>query len=870
MNPALERLSRPRSGSTTPASAPGVTTDESTVAHRATTASRPPSSDIGARSAQRLNTPLSSLSRTGSTASSRAASVTALVLSPTAATEDVAAVRKDLEAGESTAGREAAAMLRAVDTGIADLGRLAQRTSGGDAAQGRAAGGTPTRRTSLPDHLAGEAQQILATMLTQVSTSLRKTESHGGQAGTPGTATRAEDDIDAHEAIADITGVIGTEAAHRSRSASRSGATAEAADAATQAAAAAWLQDLARAKTPSRPATPAAASPTAAETGPGSGNGQITALLSSTATHLETLAGHIIRAASTENASFAGSPGGTRATTGRLPIHLAPKVADIQASLRAEYADPAANSSAEEHAAEMDDIIGTVASVLGADAAQRARAAHRSGSAEEATQANAMADAADALHDQVSSGTSIPRAPSRTSTEQISPGTSIPQALSRTSTGQISPGTSIRQVPPRNAVPVATSQVATLPAMQRGSIQEISETGSTRPSGFQHLSLEETSTTRRAELQNTLTRCAKMVAGHVMFQAVSCGVPTFMREVVATAISEGLKSRPGVALGIQGALVAGKFVAEYNRRDLLARHPDEAAASAHGLTAEQWSSKTPVEQEALRKNVRLHSNIITGMQLVTSAGQLALGGYGVHHPASGIAQTTAAGEFRNLIYGLLREPLQGQYGLTTTSGAPQTNGKNLAVSAGYYSLLQGAGSVANSLIAHKLGLNKDVAIATNTITSLGGAQLDKGTVIALAATVAFTRGAVNTVLETIEAIAQGEMQTKQARDAGQSDTQQKWAVTRKKGDMARTADHAVVRHGWNNTATMISTAITAGLDAAGYANPIGRGAASAVGQSFAFGASYFSVNRIYQAHAGERKATREARRIASQAAQSSV
>lgn len=122
-----------------------------------------------------------------------------------------------------------------------------------------------------------------------------------------------------------------------------------------------------------------------------------------------------------------------------------------------------------------------------------------------------------------------------------------------------------------------------------------------------------------------LARTMAPVAGHVIHQAVAVGLPTFAREMLAAGVMHGLRNAPPeVAFGLQGAVGTVNLAMQVIREVRERRHPDEAARGFHSLSQEQWDSKTPDEQAALRKHTQNVSRAITVAQVASSITNLSL------------------------------------------------------------------------------------------------------------------------------------------------------------------------------------------------------------------------------------------------------
>lgn len=156
------------------------------------------------------------------------------------------------------------------------------------------------------------------------------------------------------------------------------------------------------------------------------------------------------------------------------------------------------------------------------------------------------------------------------------------------------------------------------------------------------------------------------VAGHLIHQALAVGLPTFAREMLAAGVMHGLRNAPPpVAFGVQGAVGAVNLGLQVIREVRERRHPDAMARGFHSLSHEQWDSKTPAEQAAMRNHAQKISRAITVAQVASSLTNLSL----MMHAHSADPENKAAmlrplaTEMKVGLYTMLRDATQASFNM---------------------------------------------------------------------------------------------------------------------------------------------------------------------------------------------------------------
>jgi hypothetical protein len=217
-------------------------------------------------------------------------------------------------------------------------------------------------------------------------------------------------------------------------------------------------------------------------------------------------------------------------------------------------------------------------------------------------------------------------------------------------------------------------------------------------------------------------------AGHVVHQTLAVGLPTFAREMLAAGVMHGMKDAPApVAFALQSGLAVFNLGMQVMREVRERRHPDEAARGFHSLSPEEWASKTPAEQAAMRKHTQNVSRVITVAQLSSSVVNLALmvqaHSEGPQNKAAMLAPL--ATELKTGLYTTMRDAVQASFNMVGyKDGADNTHGlagtafdAARATYAGAITTAEGASSVVMGLLVPDKGAATDVLVGTSDAMS---------------------------------------------------------------------------------------------------------------------------------------------------------
>ncbi|MDR7149955.1 hypothetical protein J2W49_001910 [Hydrogenophaga palleronii] len=375
------------------------------------------------------------------------------------------------------------------------------------------------------------------------------------------------------------------------------------------------------------------------------------------------------------------------------------------------------------------------------------------------------------------------------------------------------------------------------------------------------------------------------IAGaHLMQQAVTCGIPTFAREMAFIGLTMKLAENPGAAAGVQAAMTAINVAGHVIRHRRMDRNPEAAARGFHGMTKPQWDATPPDQQAAMMERQQRNSRWVTQMHaaaMVVNTGAM-IGG--LAQPGNENARlfmaTQAASDVRNLIYAALRETGQASLsmvGLQAPNASGGVNDQRMSTSAFAYTVAQAAGSYgADAIVSHA---RPDIR-ASGGIIRTAAAELASGPALfKMAAVVASVRAVANTLGEVLDAgmakhheasqaggrqvfspgmpganqYAQKKRELMAASEGNVSAlqlAQLRVQTFRENVDISRLLDHSPARMAWNGTAATAA-------DLASLMAPSNlRTALSSFGVAMMFGASYKPVNQTYQAHAAVRSQVR--------------
>jgi len=249
------------------------------------------------------------------------------------------------------------------------------------------------------------------------------------------------------------------------------------------------------------------------------------------------------------------------------------------------------------------------------------------------------------------------------------------------------------------------------------------------------------------------TRLLTAAAGHLAHQAVSVGIPTVAREMLAQGLMVGLHgAAPQVAIGLQAGMMVLSVGLQVVRERREARDPNEAARGFHSLSPEQWAQSSPQEQAAMRDTQARHSRLLTVLQVASSAVNLGLGVANVRSGDASAAIQRVATDVKTAVYTTMRDSLQASFRMVGIAGETYgLGGAHLANAIATYAAAQvTAGYVGQALVA---GAAPGASAATNVLnglTSPAAAGMSTAAAWGTAATVAGVKAAVNTVVEAID------------------------------------------------------------------------------------------------------------------------
>ncbi len=189
------------------------------------------------------------------------------------------------------------------------------------------------------------------------------------------------------------------------------------------------------------------------------------------------------------------------------------------------------------------------------------------------------------------------------------------------------------------------------------------------------------------------SRLAGVVAGHAIHQTVAVALPTFAREMLASAVNHALRHTPATAvMGLQAAVGMTNVVLQVVRELRERRNPDEAARAYHSLTPEQWQAKTPGEQKAMRDHTLKISRLFTVLQASSSFTNLMLMHHGFQQGDRAAALQPLTNELKVGVYAAMRDGLQASFSMVKVNKppAPADGGPQPELAAGMSGAAQAA------------------------------------------------------------------------------------------------------------------------------------------------------------------------------------
>ena len=265
------------------------------------------------------------------------------------------------------------------------------------------------------------------------------------------------------------------------------------------------------------------------------------------------------------------------------------------------------------------------------------------------------------------------------------------------------------------------------------------------------------------QLLNPGTRLTGAALGHLIHQAVSVGVPTFAREMMAEALILSMRHMPPThAVGLQLGISVVNVGAQAIRRMREARNPDAAARGFHAISKQQWDQLSSADQSQLRKTQELHSRMLTNLQVAASLTHLTLG---IHAAASNEKGNEDANklfvkDFKTLVYSAMRDSLQASFRMVNTDKDTLggVSGTHMTAAATYYALANAGGNYAFS---HLPGLVPQAKVADQVLRGESDAMSSTQAWLTKAG-VAGVKAAINTVVEASDWISVTQQEANQA------------------------------------------------------------------------------------------------------------
>lgn len=295
-------------------------------------------------------------------------------------------------------------------------------------------------------------------------------------------------------------------------------------------------------------------------------------------------------------------------------------------------------------------------------------------------------------------------------------------------------------------------------------------------------------------------RLLAAAAGHLAHQAVSVGIPTFAREMLAAGLSAGLHAAaPQVAIGLQAGMMALGVTLQVVRERRESRDPDEAARGFHSLSAEQWAQSSPQQQDTMRQTQARHSRMFTALQVAASSLNLGLTVSNVRNGEATTAIARVATDVKTAVYTTMRDALQASFRMVGIQG--ETNGlggAHLTTAVAAYAAVQLTAGYAGQALATLAAPGSATASnVLNGVLTPQEAGLSLGAAWGTAATVAGVRAALNTVVEAVDWFQRTQL------EATQGGTRQELAprinTAPENRDYGRLLDHMPARMALINT-----------------------------------------------------------------------
>ncbi|MFZ4967366.1 hypothetical protein ACL9RJ_24225 [Pseudomonas sp. Mn2068] len=352
-------------------------------------------------------------------------------------------------------------------------------------------------------------------------------------------------------------------------------------------------------------------------------------------------------------------------------------------------------------------------------------------------------------------------------------------------------------------------------------------------------------------------RSTLAAAGQTLQQMVTCGLPTYAREVAFmhtySALAEGLAQKsPGGALALQAAIslatVASHVYVRQPRLDRLGAESTIAVRGHFALSERQWNALGADQQQARREQMQRDSRNVTRNQIAAEAIYLGLGALGAARGDGALSARILATQLRNVIYALSRETMQASLSMTGKHDDTKTHGVNednmALLGWAYGTMTLTMGFIQDSISPKTLPPGQ--TLSSPALTGADHQPLRGDALARSIQTLAGTRAAFNTVTAIIDGHLQKHFDTRQAG------TTQQFEASLPLKDYGRLFDQSPARVAWTSLASAINMAmgeLTRGGTTPALSSFLGNS-----GTALAMGLAYRTMNQTFQAHGSVRKA----------------
>ncbi|AMB87253.1 hypothetical protein AWM79_18925 [Pseudomonas agarici] len=370
-------------------------------------------------------------------------------------------------------------------------------------------------------------------------------------------------------------------------------------------------------------------------------------------------------------------------------------------------------------------------------------------------------------------------------------------------------------------------------------------------------------------------RSTLAAAGQTLQQMVTCGLPTYAREVAFmhtySALADGLAQKsPGGALALQAAIslatVASHVYVRQPRLDRLGTESTVAVRGHFALSESQWNALGADQQQARREQMQRDSRNVTRNQIAAEAIYLGLGALGTARGDGALSARILATQLRNVLYAVSRETLQASLSLTGKHDHTKTYGVNednmAMLGWAYGAMTLSMGFIQDSISPRTLPPGQ--TLSSPALTGADHRPLRGEALARSIQTLAGTRAAFNTVTAILDGHLQKHLDTRQAG------TTQRFKASLPLKDYGRLLDQSPVRVAWSSLASAVNMAmgeLTRGTTAPALSSFLGN-----TGTALAMGLAYRTMSQTVQAHGSVRKAieARPATAVAVEPAQARI